>query len=77
MKTLPVLLLAGCLRTDYQVPLEGCEPQVQELERACQERKGLVYETAQKLKACLGEDVKIMCSWGDAFEPDILTIETK
>lgn len=77
---LPLLLLSGCLVTHSDLTTKEeaeCAPQVSALEQACRERNGLVRETAQKLKACLGEEVKIMCSWGDAFEADILTIEKR
>lgn len=75
MKTLPFLALAGCLQTDYEVDVSKCEPQIQALEQACKERNGLMKSTADKVKQCLGEDVKILCQWGDVAEPDILTIK--
>lgn len=71
---LPLLALAGCLQTDYEVDVSKCEPQIQELEQACKERNGLVKATADKVKECLGEDVKIICSWGDVTEADMLSI---
>lgn len=77
MKTLPLLALSGCLVTHSDLNSEEetkCAPQIEALERACVAREGKVKETADALKACLGETVKIRCSWGDSLENNILTI---
>ena len=79
MNKLLLPLLIGC--TD--IP-EECQPQLDRTEQACQSatviganpNEGL-YTAIDELKACVGEDVKVICSNPGYGEPKILTVSRR
>lgn len=65
MNKLPLLLLSGCLATDYDLPneeLTKCEPQVEAMERACVEQNGTFGKAVDEARKCFTQDVRIVCS---------------
>lgn len=76
-KLLP-LFLSGCLleRTDLTTAeTNKCSAEISSLKESCQARNGTFNKAVDDFKACIGEEVRVTCSWGDSFEHDILTID--
>ena len=73
MNKLPLLALAGCLRTNYQIEdeeLERCAPEVQTLEQSCDAWDGSFNKAVVDARECFGDDARkvILCSNPGPFE---------
>lgn len=80
MNKLPLLFLASCLRTDYQVDdeeLERCAPQITALEQSCDAWDGTFAPAVVEARECFSMEVKILCQNAGLGEPHTLVVEPK
>ena len=72
-----MLLLEGCLSTNYQVEdseLEKCAPEVETLEQSCDAWNGTFNKAVVDARECFSDRVVIVCSNPGPFEPHSLYI---
>lgn len=72
MRLLPIIAIAGCLRTDYDIPDEEqtrCAPQIQALEQSCAAWDGSFQKAVDDAKLCLTQQVRIVCQNPGYGEP--------